>query len=135
MAVFCVPVVLNKSAAVPTAVLLSAVLRSSDPAPTAVLLLPVVTLNIEYVPIAVFARPKVRALKGVVPRSSGEVGIDPPGWRVDRLRFWQKREAEEREYDEKWWSCFELNQWIHSFAFPFPARLILRLRVRKGRRT
>jgi hypothetical protein len=49
-------------AAAPVAVFESAVLRSSAPAPTAVLLLPVVTLNNEYVPIAVFPTPtKVRA--------------------------------------------------------------------------
>jgi hypothetical protein len=26
-----------------------------------------------------------------------------------------KPEAEERECDEKWWSCFEFNQWIHRY--------------------
>jgi len=56
-----VPVVLNKSAAAPVAVFESAVLRSSAPAPTAVLKLPVVTLNNENVPSAVFPTPKVRA--------------------------------------------------------------------------
>ena len=33
--------------------------------------------------------------------------------RDNRLRSWQKPEAEERECDEKWWSCFELNRVIH----------------------
>ena len=51
----------GRLAAAPVAVFESAVLRSSDPAPTAVLKLPVVTLNNENVPIAVFPRPKVRA--------------------------------------------------------------------------
>jgi hypothetical protein len=60
LAVFSEPVVLNKSAAAPVAVFESAVLRSSAPAPTAVLKLPVVTLNNENVPSAVFPRPKVR---------------------------------------------------------------------------
>jgi len=61
LAVFSVPVVLNKSAAAPVAVFESAVLRSSAPAPTAVLKPPVLTLNNENVPIAVFPTPKVRA--------------------------------------------------------------------------
>jgi hypothetical protein len=45
-----------------------------------------------------------------------------------RLHFWQKREAKEHECNEKWWSCFELNQWIHVvLPFFFPAALILRI--------
>ena len=136
VAVLFVPMMLNKSAAVPMAVLLSAMLRSSDAAPTAVLLLPVVTLNNEKLPIAVFATPEVRALKGVVSRSSGEVGIAPRGRRVDRFRFRQKPEAEEREYDEKWWSCFELNQWIHRCHLSFSRWLTLRLRgLKEGKKT
>jgi hypothetical protein len=59
--VFSVPVVLNKSAAAPVAVFESAVLRSSAKAPTAVLKLPLVTLNNEKLPIAVFPAPEVRA--------------------------------------------------------------------------
>jgi hypothetical protein len=37
--------------------------------------------------------------------------------RDNRLRPWQECEAEERECDEKWWSCFEL---IHGFSLFFP---------------
>src|SRR5262249_47994397 len=44
----------------------------------------------------------------------------------------QKRKAE--ECDEKWWNCFELNQWIHGPSFLFPARLMVRLRIRRRRR-
>jgi hypothetical protein len=39
------------------------------------------------------------------------------------LRSWQKPNPEERECDEKWWSCFELNQWIHRSSFLFPRRV------------
>jgi len=39
------------------------------------------------------------SLKGVVPRSSGEVGIAPRGWRVDRLRVFDERKADEGKYD------------------------------------
>src|SRR4029077_1534898 len=63
------------------------------------------------------------------------IGITPVRRGDNRLRSWQEREAEKRQCDEKLWSCFELNQWIHGSAFLFPARLILRLRVRKRRRT
>jgi hypothetical protein len=56
-------------------------------------------------------------------------------WRGDRLHCRRKREAEERQCDENWWSCFELNQWIHGLSFLFPARLILQLRVRRRRKT
>ena len=58
LAVFSVPVVLNKSAACQKAVFESAVLRSSAPAPTAVLKLPAVTLNSENLPIPVFPTPR-----------------------------------------------------------------------------
>src|SRR5260370_37767987 len=34
------------------------------------------------------------SLKGVLPRSSGEVGIAPGGWRADCLRSWQKPNAD-----------------------------------------
>ena len=90
LAVFSVPVVLNKSAASANGrISESAVLRSREsPAPTAVLKLPVVMLNNENVPIAVFPRPKVRACKGVVPRSSGEVGIAPGGGGLTACVFW-----------------------------------------------
>jgi hypothetical protein len=47
--------------------------------------------------------------------------------RDNRLRSWQKPEAEERECDEKWWSCcFESDRVIHSDSFRFSAVLILR---------
>jgi hypothetical protein len=44
----------------------------------------------------------------------------------DRSRSWRKCEAGKQKRDEKWWSCFELNQWIHgsSFLFVFPATWI-----------
>ena len=54
------PVVLNKSAAAPKAVLASAVLNRSAPAPVAVLKLPAALLKSEYQPTAVFAEPVVR---------------------------------------------------------------------------
>jgi hypothetical protein len=38
---------------------------------------------------------------------------------------WCARKAGKREANEKWQSCqFELNQWIHSSSFLFPAELI-----------
>jgi len=52
-------VVLNKSAAAPKAVLLSAVLKRRVPAPVAVLKLPAASLKSEYQPTAVFAEPVV----------------------------------------------------------------------------
>jgi hypothetical protein len=50
---------LSKSAPTPRAVLLFPLLRSSDATPTAVLKLPVVTLNCENAPNALFAKPVV----------------------------------------------------------------------------
>jgi hypothetical protein len=86
--------------------------------------------------------------KGRVPQAGGETkqcllslcrvlaGIASVRRRGDRLRCRRKREAEERDCDEKRWSCFELNQWVHRiFSFCFPAVLILSLQVRKRRRT
>jgi hypothetical protein len=58
------PVVLNRSAAAPNAVLSSAVLKRSDPAPVAVLKLPPALRKSENHPTAVFAEPVVR-LKGL----------------------------------------------------------------------
>jgi hypothetical protein len=50
-----------------------------------------------------------------------EVGITAVRRRDNRLRFWQKREAVERKYDQKQCSCFfELNQWIHGSFLSFP---------------
>jgi hypothetical protein len=51
------------------------------------------------------------SLKGVVPRSSGEVGIAPRGWRADCLRSWQKPNADKRQCDKKWWNaCFHIRR-------------------------
>ena len=57
---FTVLVVLSKSAAAPTAVFWSAVLKRSVPAPTAVLKLVSTVLLSENQPTAVFATPVVR---------------------------------------------------------------------------
>ena len=69
--------------------------------------------------------PGGETLKSAAPLSSVEVGIAPGGRRGDRLRFRQKPEAEKREYDEKWWSCFQLNQWIHRCYLSFSRWLTL----------
>jgi len=42
------------------------------------------------------------------------------GANLRSLCSWQKPEAQKRQCDEKWWSCFELNQSIHGLSFPFP---------------
>src|SRR5438874_12212452 len=100
LAVFSVPVVLNKSAAAPVAVFESAVLRSSAPAPTA---------GVEAASGDAKQRKRTKrcvptarseSLKGVVPRSSGEVGIAPRGWRADRLRSWQTAKIGQGYNDE-----------------------------------
>ena len=67
MAVLLIPVVLNKSAAAPNAVLSSAVLKRSAPAPVPVLKLPCVLLASENHPTAVFAEPVVRLKRALVP--------------------------------------------------------------------
>ena len=119
VAVFCVPVVLSKSAAVANGRIVVCdvkVKRSSADGG--------VDAASGHAKQRIITNCRVRSargetLKGVVSRSSGEVGIAPRGWRVDRLRFRQKPEAEKRECDEKWWSCFELNQWIHRCYLSF----------------
>ena len=108
-AVLSAPVIFNKSAAVPTAVLLSAaveVKRSSANGGVGVASGDAKQRKITNCRVR---SARGETLKGLVPRSSGEVGIAPRGWRVDRFRFRQKSEAEKRQCDEKWWSCFELN--------------------------
>src|SRR4030095_11414779 len=72
----------------------------------------------------------VLALRGVA------AGIASVRRRDNRLRTWRKREAEERDCDEKRWSCFELNQWIHRFYLSFSRWLTLRLRgLKEGKKT
>ena len=121
----------------PTAVLLvPSVLRFSAAAPTAVFWEPVVLAVSANEPNAVFAKPVREAKKGVLSFCSVEVGIASVRRRDNRLRFWHKREAEQREYDEKWWSCFELNQWIHRCYLSFSRWLTLRLRgLKEGKKT
>ena len=129
------PVVLNKSAAVPTSVLSFPLLRSSAAAPTAVLLLPSVLAKSAYQPNAAFATPVVLLKRAWSPSAVLNV-VDSSLDLADRLHLWQKREAEEREYDEKWWWCFELNQWIHSCYLSFSRGLTLRLRgLKEGKKT
>src|SRR5437899_12196991 len=79
MAVFCVPVVLSKSAAAPTAVLESALLRASAPPPTPVLKLPVVSKKNERQPSAVFPAPVVRKLSASHPSAVVKFGKHPSG--------------------------------------------------------
>ena len=136
-AVLAGPVVLLKSTAAPMAVLLFAVLNRSAPAPVAVLKLPSVLLQSEYQPTAVFADAGGEAKKGVLPFCRVEPGIAAVRRRNNRLRSWQKPEAGEHASAMRSGRIvgFELNQWIHGSSFLFPARLILRLRVRKRRRT
>src|SRR5436309_13433727 len=78
-AVFCVPVVLSKSAAAPTAVLESALLRASAPPPTPVLKLPVVSKKSENQPSAVFPAPVVRELSASHPPAVVKLGKHPSG--------------------------------------------------------
>ena len=111
-------VVFNKSAAVPTAVLSFPLLRSSaasaDSGVVAAL-----CVGKERIPTKCrVCKAGGVAKKGMVPVRRVE-RVDTP-WIWCRLHLWQKREAEEREYDEKWWSCFELNQWIHRCSFRSP---------------
>src|SRR5205823_8986877 len=77
MAVFCVPVVLSKSAAAPTAVLESALLRASAPPPTPVLKLPVVSKKSERQPSAVFPAPVVSKLSASHPPAVVKLGKHP----------------------------------------------------------
>src|SRR5262249_60303391 len=77
MAVFCVPLVLSKSAAAPTAVLESALLRASAPPPTPVLKLPVVSKKRERQPSAVFPAPVVRRLSASHPSAVVKFGKHP----------------------------------------------------------
>src|SRR5439155_10535694 len=79
MAVFCVPVVLSKSAAAPTAVFESALLRASAPPPTPVLKLPVVSKNSERQPSPVFPAPVVRKLIASHPSAVVKFGKHPSG--------------------------------------------------------
>ena len=113
--------VLLKRANAPLAVLPSpVVLVTSVPAPTAVLALPVGRLWSESQPTAVLKKPPVKAQKRVLPLRRVRAGIASVRWRDDRLRSGRKPEAEKRQCDEKWRSCFELNQWIHGSSFLFP---------------
>src|SRR4030095_1484465 len=73
------PVLLSKSAAPPTAVFSSAVLKRSAPAPVAVLKLPAALLKSEYQPTAVFAEPVVRFLSALVPSAVVKLGYPPSG--------------------------------------------------------
>src|SRR5205823_13474235 len=77
MAVFCVPVVLSKSAAAPTAVFESALLRANAPPPTPVLKLPVVSKKSERQPSAVFPEPMVRKLSASHPPAVVKFGKHP----------------------------------------------------------
>src|SRR5213592_1119218 len=79
MAVFCVPVVLSKSAAAPTAVLESALLSASAPPPTPVLKLPVVFKKSERQPSPVFPAPVVRELSASHPSAVVKLGSHQPG--------------------------------------------------------
>src|SRR2546429_9829324 len=79
MAVFCVPVVLSKSAAAPTAVLEPALLGANGPPPTPVLKLPVVSKNSERQPSAVFPAPVVRKLSASHPSAVVKLGKHPSG--------------------------------------------------------
>ena len=73
-AVLLLPMVLSKSAAVPTAVFESAALSASVPAPTPVLKLAVVALNSETQPIPVLPEPVVRFLRAFVPSAVVKLG-------------------------------------------------------------
>ena len=81
-AVLLKPVVLRKSAAAPNAVFADAapeavgspLLKRSAPAPEAVLKLPLVLLNSEYQPTAVFAAPVVRDLRALHPSAVVKLG-------------------------------------------------------------
>ena len=66
-AVFCVPIVLNRSDAAPKAVFWFAVLKSSVAAPTAVLLLPSASLKRENHPNAEFPTPVVTLARAFAP--------------------------------------------------------------------
>jgi hypothetical protein len=64
------------------------------------------------------------AFKGISPFCRVEARIASVRRRDYRLRLWQKPETEERECDEKWWSCsFESNQWVHRYFLSFPRRV------------
>src|SRR5439155_12300400 len=73
------PVVLSKSAAAPTAVLESALLRASAPPPTPVLKLPVESKKSERQPSAVFPAPVVRRLSASHPSTVVKLGKHPSG--------------------------------------------------------
>ena len=100
----------------------SAVFTNSVPAPTPVLNLPVgVAPEREETNCCVEAasreiKERVLPFRRVAPRVAAVRGRD------NCLCSWQKPEAEKRQCDEKWWSCFELNQWIHGSSFLFPAQ-------------
>lgn len=74
MAVFSVPVVLSKSAAAPSAVFESALLRTSAPAPTPVLKLPVLFEKSERHPRPVFPAPLVSSLRASQPSAVVKLG-------------------------------------------------------------
>jgi len=63
--------------------------------------------------------------QSVIALSGVGAGIASVGPGPDRLRLWQKPETEERECDEKWWSCsFESNQWVHRYFLSFPRGVV-----------
>src|SRR5438067_229442 len=84
MAVFCVPLVLSKSAPAPTAVLESASLRASAPPPTAVLELPVLSKKSERQPSAVFPAPVVLLMRASSPRNALKRLESQPCWQTAR---------------------------------------------------
>ena len=93
-AVLSSPVVLNNSVAAPNAVFSSAVLKRSAPAPVAVLKLPSALLKSEDQPTAVFADAAGETKKGFGPFCCSKVGIAAVWRRDNRLRSWQKHKAD-----------------------------------------
>ena len=126
--------VFNKSAAVPTAVLLFPLLRSSAPAPTAVLLLPSVLAKSAYQPNAAFAKPVV-LLKRAWSPSAVLNGSTLPGSGV-ACTFGKSPMQRSVSVMRSGGVVLSRIRWTHKvLPFFFPAALILRLRVRKRRRT
>ena len=81
-------------------------LLKSVPAPTAVFNWPSTLLLSENQPTAVLLVPvlTLRLKRAFWPSAVLPPGYPPSGGWNDGLRYWRKRESEERQCDEKWWS-------------------------------
>src|SRR4029077_16137119 len=124
-----------KSAPTPVAVFSSPLLSTSVPAPTAVLKLPVVRLMSENQPTAVLKPPVVRLKRAFCPSAVLPPGYAPSGARLTAVIVGKSPKQTNATRN----SGVAFLNWINGFTgifpFSFPALLILRLRVRKGRRT